>query len=127
MGKHKKAEIKIILADGSLETIAVNQPRLTAHFLLQQSSLASRVSDQGEEGAEAYMIGQMFLFAAELRRPNGEKIFEDFDEAGRLLHHTSTVTIVDMINANEDMKEILKQSEGDKKTAAPEGEPDDPK
>jgi hypothetical protein len=130
MAEKEKTEINVIMADGSLESIAVSQPRLTAHFLLQQSSLASRVKEDGEaageEAAATYMIGQMFLFAAELRRPNGDKIFEDFEDAGNLLHHTSAVTVMGMINENEDMKEILAQSGGNQK-AAPEGEPDDPK
>jgi len=120
MGTRKKTEIKVIMAGGDLEVIACEQPRLTANFLLQQSSLAS----QGE--AEAYMIGQVFLFAAELRRPDGEKIFEDFEDAAERLHFSSTQSVFEMIEVNEDMKEILKQSGGNKK-AAPEGEPDDPK
>ncbi len=108
------------MSDGSLESVSVTQPRLTANFLLQQSSLAS------VGNAEGYMIGQVFLFAAELRRPNGDKIFEDFEEAGEKLHFTSTKTIFNMIEKNEDMKEILAQS-GSNKAPPPEGEPDDPK
>jgi len=120
MAAKGKVEIQVIMKDGSLETIAVDQPRLTANFLLQQSSLAA------VGNAEGYMIGQVFLFAAELRRANGEKIFEDFEESGERLHFSSTKTVFKMIEENADMKEILAQSGGNKKRP-PEGEPDDPK
>lgn len=119
--KKKSGEtIRLIMEDGSLESVTVQQPRLTANFLLQRSSLAQ------VGNVEGFVIGQVFLFAAEFRRPNGEKLFEDFEEAAEKLHFSANEIVFKMIDENEDMKEIIDQS-GGHKTAAPEGELDDPK
>lgn len=122
MSKDSVFEISVNLVGGDLESVTVKQPRLTVNFLLQQSALAT----QGD--ADSYFIGQAFLFAAEMRRPNGDKLFDDYEQAMDMLHFSSTKTLFKMMEENEDMKEILKEAGSHKNKHKPdEGEPEDPK